>query len=227
LGLDTGPFPSHWAFFVPVVSFGTKQSLTRSASHGRVCGDVRCGTTTENGPLSASGSPTKRPILTAEPSCSRWRAFGRGWPTKPRRTPRPRDPNAAATAVKALTIQLFPDGPLTLAVGFRALYLFSAFALTMPSRLALQHDGAFKFRPRTWSAPACQWRPSCQSGLSATLHRPAGYQLDRNAPISLMKSCHAGSDGSGTWFSESKITNLAFGIDMAIRRPRSNGTALS
>jgi hypothetical protein len=49
----------------------------------------------------------------------------------------------------------------------------------------------------------------------------------RKALISAMNFDHAGSSGNGTWFSESKLTSLAFGMDVAIRRPSSKGVPLS
>src|SRR5215208_7862603 len=38
---------------------------------------------------------------------------------------------------------------------------------------------------------------------------------------------YAGSYRCGTWFSDSRTTNLAFGIDVAMRRPSSKGMRLS
>ena len=51
--------------------------------------------------------------------------------------------------------------------------------------------------------------------------------FDKKASISPINLGHAGSPGIGTWFSESKLTNVAFGIDVAMRRPSSKGTRLS
>ena len=67
----------------------------------------------------------------------------------------------------------------------------------------------------------------CEGRAESGPHRKETDQWDKNVPISPRNFGHAGSSGIGTWFSESNVTNCAFGIDVAIRRPSSKGTRLS